>query len=92
MASSDWREVLENRDVESVLIALPTNLHAGAAIAALDAGSIFTSKKPPGGGATASAPRDSITATARSFPQFLTRREFDGCYSTITGPGARAAG
>ena len=28
VASSDWREVLENRNVESVLSALPTNLHA----------------------------------------------------------------
>ncbi len=35
---SDYREVLDNADIQSVLIATPTHLHRDIAIAALDAG------------------------------------------------------
>ncbi len=45
-ASTDWREALENREIDAVLIALPTNLHAEAAIAALDAGKHIYLEKP----------------------------------------------
>ena len=44
--SADWREVVQNRDVDAVLIALPTDLHAEAAIAALDAGKHVYLEKP----------------------------------------------
>lgn len=43
---ADWREVIENRDVDAVLIALPTGLHAEAAIAALSAGKHIYLEKP----------------------------------------------
>jgi predicted dehydrogenase len=46
LGCADWREVLENRDVDAVLIALPTSLHAEAAIAALGAGMHIYLEKP----------------------------------------------
>ena len=42
----DWREVIDNRDVDAVVIALPTSLHAEAAIAALGAGKHIYLEKP----------------------------------------------
>jgi len=46
LASADWREALQSRDVDAVLIALPTSLHAEAAIAALGAGKHIYLEKP----------------------------------------------
>ena len=45
-ACRDWREVIARRDLEAVLVALPTGLHAEAAIAALAAGKHIYLEKP----------------------------------------------
>lgn len=42
----DWRDLLGRGDVEAVVIALPTHLHAEAAVAALDAGIAVYVEKP----------------------------------------------
>lgn len=44
--STDWRELIEGDDVDAVLVALPTDLHAGAGIAALEAGRHLYLEKP----------------------------------------------
>lgn len=44
--SVDWREVVENREVDAVLIALPAHLQAEAAVAAFAAGKHVYLEKP----------------------------------------------
>ncbi|MEZ5400866.1 MAG: Gfo/Idh/MocA family oxidoreductase [Bryobacteraceae bacterium] len=45
---SEWRQVLELRDVDAVFIATPCNLHAPMAAAALEAGKFVYCEKPLG--------------------------------------------
>jgi predicted dehydrogenase len=44
--ATDWRQVIERRDIDIVDIALPNHLHAEAAIAAAKAGKIVLCEKP----------------------------------------------
>lgn len=46
MPVSDWRDVVKNPDVDAVVIALPSGLHAEAAVAALAAGKHIYLEKP----------------------------------------------
>jgi predicted dehydrogenase len=44
---ADWREVVEDKDVDAVLIASPNALHATQALAAIEAGKDVLCEKPP---------------------------------------------
>jgi predicted dehydrogenase len=46
VALEDWRELLDRRDVEAVLIAAPTGLHAEMAVAAFERGKHVYLEKP----------------------------------------------
>lgn len=46
VAMEDWRELLDRRDVEAVLIAAPNGLHAEMAVAALERGKHVYLEKP----------------------------------------------
>jgi predicted dehydrogenase len=46
VGTADWREALNHRDMDAVLIALPTGLHAEAAVAALNARKHVYLEKP----------------------------------------------
>jgi predicted dehydrogenase len=46
IGTADWREALNRPDLDAVLIALPTGLHAEAAVAALTAGKHIYLEKP----------------------------------------------
>jgi len=45
---SDWRKVIDNKDIEAVYIATPPHLHAEMAVAALNAGKHVYCEKPIG--------------------------------------------
>jgi predicted dehydrogenase len=45
---SDWRKVIDNKDVEAVFVATPPNLHSEMAVAALEAGKHVYCEKPLG--------------------------------------------
>jgi len=71
--SSDWRKVIERKDIEAVWIATPPHLHAQMAIAALDAGKHVYCEKP-----VATTPEDLralITAVKRSGKVFLSGQQ-----------------
>src|SRR5262245_54837532 len=44
--STDWRSVIDRKDIDAVDVALPNQLHAPAAIAAAEAGKIVMCEKP----------------------------------------------
>jgi predicted dehydrogenase len=46
-ASTDWREIVANPDIDAISICLPAVLHAPVAVAALEAGKHVLCEKPP---------------------------------------------
>jgi predicted dehydrogenase len=61
--TTDWRRIIENRDVEAVYIATPPHLHAEMAVAALGAGKHVYCEKPIG---VTPAQVAAVVAAARS--------------------------
>ncbi len=66
---SDWRKVIDNKDVQAVFIATPPNLHSEMAIAALQAGKNVYCEKPIG--VTARQVQDLVLAAQASDKVFV---------------------
>lgn len=66
---SDWRRVIDRKDVEAVFIATPPHLHAPMAIAALEAGKHVYCEKPIG--VTAADVRNLVRAARRANKVFV---------------------
>ena len=66
---SDWRRVIERKDVEAVFIATPPHLHSEMAIAALQAGKHVYCEKPVG--VTAAQVRALVAAARASKRVFV---------------------
>ena len=67
--TSEWRKIIERKDVDAVYIATPPYLHAEMAIAALDAGKHVYCEKPIG--TTTTEIRDLLKAAKRSNRVFV---------------------
>lgn len=68
-AYSDWRRVIDRKDVQAVFIATPPHLHAPMAIAALEAGKHVYCEKPIG--VTAADVRNLVRAARRANKVFV---------------------
>ncbi|MBI1851109.1 MAG: Gfo/Idh/MocA family oxidoreductase [Planctomycetes bacterium] len=68
--ASDWRRVLDDREVEAVYVAIPHHLHREVYVAAIDAGKHLLGEKPFGIDAAANA---EILARAAAKPDVLVR-------------------
>ncbi len=66
---SDWRRVIDNKDINAVFIATPPHLHAEMAIAALQAGKHVYCEKPIG--ITAAQVRDLVRAARQAKTVFV---------------------
>ena len=66
---SDWRRVIDNKDIQAVFIATPPHLHAEMAIAALQAGKHVYCEKPIG--ITAAQVRDLVRVAKASKTVFV---------------------
>jgi predicted dehydrogenase len=69
-ATSDWRVVLDDPEVEAVYIAVPHSLHAELYVATLDAGKHLLGEKPFGIDRDAN---DAIMSAAAAHPDLLVR-------------------
>src|SRR5262249_34701400 len=69
-ASDDWRRVLDDREVESVYVAIPHHLHREVYCAAIDAGKHLLGEKPFGIDVAANA---AILERAAARPDVLVR-------------------
>lgn len=66
--STDWRQVVERKDIDAVDIAVPNALHAPIAIAAAEAGKIVLCEKPL---ATSAEEGERMTQAARRCPNMV---------------------
>jgi len=66
---TDWRKIIDRKDIEVVFVATPPHLHAEMAIAALQAGKHVYCEKPIG--VTASQVKDVLKAARGSKKMFL---------------------
>jgi myo-inositol 2-dehydrogenase/D-chiro-inositol 1-dehydrogenase len=66
--SPDWRAIVDRPDVDAVVVALPTPLHADAAVAVIEAGKALYLEKPL---ATSAADGRRVLAAWRSKPSIV---------------------
>lgn len=70
---SDWRKIIDRKDIDAVFIATPPHLHAEMAIAALQAGKHVYCEKPIG--VTAAQVRDILKAARASKKVFVSGQQ-----------------
>ncbi|MDZ7640232.1 MAG: Gfo/Idh/MocA family oxidoreductase [Bryobacterales bacterium] len=70
---SDWRQIIDRKDVEAVFIATPPNLHTEMAIAALESGKHVYCEKPIG--VTARQVQDLVIAARASNKVFVSGQQ-----------------
>lgn len=70
---TDWRRVIDRKDIEAVFIATPPHLHAEMAVAALQAGKHVYCEKPIG--ITAQQVREVVKAAKNSSRIFITGQQ-----------------
>jgi len=71
--TTDWRKIIDRKDVDAVYIATPPHLHAEMAIAALQAGKHVYCEKPVG--VTAAQVRDLVKAARASKTVFVSGQQ-----------------
>lgn len=71
--TSDWRRIIDRKDVDAVYIATPPHLHSEMAIAALQAGKHVYCEKPVG--VTAAQVRDLVKAAKASKKVFVSGQQ-----------------